>query len=118
MSDGKTARNEVAGRRAGMRETERFEDQIANRRIDRGAGDCFDDAPGHAEAGVVVAPRGAGRCELHQPADRRDEVLERFLPAVGPGDLPFPSARVRQEMPDRYFTADDLVLNTEIGNVR
>src|SRR6266545_6545945 len=64
MTDGEAIRDEVAGCRAGMRETERLEDEVANRRVDGSPGDGFDDAPGHAEAGIVVTPGGfsvAGR---------------------------------------------------------
>ena len=118
VTDGETIGDEVAGGRAGVREPEWLEDQVADRRVDRGAGDGFDDAPGDAEAGVVVTPRGARGRELHQAAERRHEVLERLLAAIRPGDLPFPSARVSQEMPDRHLTADSLVLHAEIGQVR
>ena len=75
MADGEPVDDEVASGRAGVRQTERLEHQVANRAVDRRAGDCFDDAPGDAEAGVVVTPRRARGRELHQVRhDRRSEV--------------------------------------------
>ena len=64
-----------------------------DRAIDRGAGHRFDDAAGHAEAGVVVAPRRARRWrDLHQVGHhRRDEIAQRVLAALGAGDLALPS---------------------------
>src|SRR5262245_17797386 len=61
VTDGEAIGDEVSSGRAGVREPERLEDQVANRRVDRSAGHRFDDAAGHAEAGVVVTPRCAWR---------------------------------------------------------
>ena len=44
VPDGEAIGDEVAGGRAGVREPERLEHQVANRRVDRRAGDGFDDA--------------------------------------------------------------------------
>ena len=49
--------------------------------------------PGDTEAGVVVAPRAAGRRDLHQVRHhRRDEIPQRVFAALGTRDLAFPSA--------------------------
>ena len=51
-----------------------------DRAVDRRAGDRFDHAARHAEAGVVVAPRRRGRRDLHQIGHhRRGEVAQRVL---------------------------------------
>jgi hypothetical protein len=39
VTDGEAIGDEIAGGRAGVREPERLEDQVANRRVDRRAGD-------------------------------------------------------------------------------
>ena len=94
VTGGEAIDDEVAGGRAGVREPERREHQVADRAIDRRARHDFDDAARHAEAGVVVAPRRARRRDLHQVRHRASttKFSQRVLAAIGPGDLAFPAA--------------------------
>ena len=99
-------------------EAERLEHQVVDRAVDRRAGDRFDDAARHAEAGVVVAPRRRRRRDLHQVRHhRRGEVAQRVFAALGARDLSFPSRGVRQQIPDRDVAADVLVAHLEVGQI-
>jgi hypothetical protein len=114
VPNGKSMRDEVARGSAGVGEAERPENEVAHRQVDWLFRDCLDHAPGNAEAGVVVAPRRSRRRDLHQVSDAGDEILQRFLPALGAGNLPFPSARVCEEVPNRHVAADALVADAEV----
>src|ERR1043165_4057706 len=118
MSRGEPLNDEVARCRPRVLEAEWLKYQVTNCAIDRRTRHRLDDATRDAESGVVVAPRRAWRSNLHQVGDRSDEVLEGLGAAIRPRDLPFPSAEMRQQVPDRHVTADRFVAHTEIGQVR
>src|SRR4051794_17436451 len=111
MSGGESLHDELPGGRPRVLEAERGEYEIFDGAIDRQPRDVFDHSAREAESRIVVAPRGAGRRDLHQVRHRLGEGLERLSPAVGAGDLTLPATHVREEMPDGDISTRGVVAN-------
>ena len=118
MAEGEPERHRVGEAGEGARQAERREDQLPQRIVNRAAGDRLDDSAGEREAGVVVAPHLAGLCQLRQRRHgHRDELRQRFGPAILGAQLPFPAGRVRQQVPQRDRAARLLVQDVEVGQI-
>ena len=55
---------------------------------------------------------------MHEPAQRPDKILQRFLAAIRTRYLSFPAGRVREQVPDGHVAADRLVLHVKIRQIR
>ncbi len=113
MRDREAVRGHVLESRERARQANRLEDQRADGLVDRPARDRLDHPARDREPRVVIAPDGARRRELRQVARRLHEERERLAAAVLRRELPFPSRRVREQMPDRHVAARVFVLYLE-----
>ena len=117
MAEREAVRDDVADAGEREREPQRREDEIGDRLAERLAGDHLDHPARHAEAGVVIAPGRARRRELHVRREPRHEALERLVAMLHRAQLPFPAARVREQVPQRHVAARGIVLHAEVGQV-
>ena len=119
VADGEAPGHDLVGEEVAVVETERLEDELADRLLERLAGDLLDDPAGDRQRGVVVRHGRAERRDLLDVGHQLDVPGQGVVAVAGVvEDVARPAGRVVEQLEDGDGAGHGLVAELQLGEVR